>query len=37
MKRIILTKAERASFDLSAELKQILIGNILGVVYMRKF
>jgi hypothetical protein len=31
-----LTNAERAEFNLDEYLKQVLIGNILGDVYMRK-
>ena len=32
-----LTKAERSDYKLSDYLKQVLIGNILGDVYMRRF
>ena len=36
MKKQFLTKAQRAEFTLSAELKAILIGLLLGDLYMRK-
>jgi hypothetical protein len=32
-----LNKIERSNFKLDDFLKQVLIGNILGDVYMRKF
>jgi hypothetical protein len=35
-KKIFLTKAQRAEFTLSNELKAILIGLLLGDLYMRK-
>jgi hypothetical protein len=32
-----LSKAERAKFNLNDHLKQVLVGNILGDLYMRRF
>jgi len=32
-----LSKAERSSFTLDDLLKQVLLGNLLGYVYMRRF
>ena len=35
-KRLILTKAERSQFSLSQDLKDILVGSILGDLYINK-